>query len=242
MREVEHGPGGRTTLLVHGGCHGAWCWDGVIEELAARGERGVAFDLPGCGSDMTRRTEVGLGQQVERLIAQIDATPEGPVRLVGHSIGGWLLAPAAAARPDRVDEIVFFAGAVLNCAERGIDLTPVERQSGYFAFAEASPDNSLMLPFAEAHARFFNHLDDVAALEAYRQLTPQPFQPYLDPAVVGIEDVSVARRYLAADDDLTYPAAVTAGFAARAGADVELIPGDHCLMLSAPAILAAALS
>ncbi|MFL6128287.1 MAG: alpha/beta fold hydrolase [Mycobacteriales bacterium] len=33
-------------VLVHGGWQGAWCWELLIGELAARGSRAVAVDLP----------------------------------------------------------------------------------------------------------------------------------------------------------------------------------------------------
>jgi hypothetical protein len=33
-------------VLVHGGWHGAWCWAFLLDELAARGHRAVAVDLP----------------------------------------------------------------------------------------------------------------------------------------------------------------------------------------------------
>jgi alpha-beta hydrolase superfamily lysophospholipase len=36
-------------LLVHGACHGAWCWDEVAGRLRARGHRVAALDLPGHG-------------------------------------------------------------------------------------------------------------------------------------------------------------------------------------------------
>lgn len=241
MREVSHDQGGTTTLLIHGGCHGAWCWEGVVDALADGGERAVAFDMPGCGADQTPRREVDLAKQVERVIAQVDATPDGPVRLVGHSIGGWVLAPVAAARPERIEELVYVAGAVLNAGQRGIDITPAERRSGYFQTADASPDNSLTLPFEEAHERFFNHLDELAARAAYGRLTPQPFQPYLDQAFVGVESVSTPRRFIAMNDDRTYPASITGAFAAKLGVTATQIPGDHCVMLSAPGALAAEL-
>jgi len=213
----------------------------VIEALADRGVRAVAFDMPGCGADPTPRNQANLAMQVDRVVDHIDATPDGEIRLVGHSIGGWVLAPAAAARPDRVKELAFVGGAVLGRSERGIDITPTHRQAGYYALAASSPDNSLMVSFEDAHARFFNHLDERAARRAYARLTPQPFQPYLDAALVGIEDVSVARRYIAMADDRTYPAAVTELFAAKADVAREVIPADHCVMLSAPDLLAATL-
>lgn len=229
-------------LLVHGGCHGAWCWGQVIEGLTARGVASRAFDLPGCGADETPRSAITLADQVEAAVAQVDALPDGPVRLIGHSIGGWLLPPVAAARPERVTEVVFVAAAVLNRGESGIGVTPVERRAGYYELAAASPDNSLMITFEAAWGRFFQHLGEAEARQAYARLTPQPFQPYLDPAIVGVEDIETPRRYVAFDDDRTYPDESTITFAAKAGVLREVVPGDHCAMLSAPHVVVAALA
>ena len=35
-----------TFVLIHGGYHGGWCWQPVVEELARRGHRAIAPDLP----------------------------------------------------------------------------------------------------------------------------------------------------------------------------------------------------
>ena len=232
----------RSTLFIHGGCHGAWAWRTVIDGLSARGVESIAIDLPGCGSDPTPRQDVSVATEVSAALSAIDAIPTHDVRVVGHSIGGWLLPRIAASRPDRVFEIVFLAAAALNRGERGIDITPKERQAGYFEMAAASPDNSLLPPFDDARRRFFTNLNDDAARAAYAQLTPQAFAPYLEPAAVGIEDVGVDRRYLATSDDLTYPQEFTDAFADKAGVVPELIPGDHCVMLSDPEVVVDALS
>lgn len=231
-----------TAVLIHGGCHGAWCWDGVIAALAQRGQRAVAFDMPGCGADQTPRQQVTLAMQIERVVAQIDAIPEGGIRLVGHSIGGWVLAPVAAARPERVEELVYVAAAALSEGQRGIDITPAERRPAYFEMAASSPDNSLMVSFADAHARFFNDLDTSAARAAYDRLTPQPFQPYLDPCPIGIESLNTPRRLITMSADRTYPIPVTTAFAQYLGVAPTTLPGAHCLMLSSPTTLAAALA
>ncbi|MEI6624186.1 MAG: alpha/beta fold hydrolase [Actinomycetes bacterium] len=229
-------------LLVHGGSHGAWCWDSVVAELDAVGISASAFDLPGCGEDMTPRAHLTLDDYTQALVEEIDALPAGPVRVVGHSNGGWLLPFAAAARPEKVAEIIFVAGVALRRNERGIDMVPPERRPGYFKLAAQSPDDSLLLTFEAAWQRFFQHLSESRAREVYSKLTPNPLGVYLTKARVGVEDVATPRRYIALTDDLTFPDPFTAAFAETAGVKREWVEGDHCVMLSAPHNLVAAIS
>ena len=37
-------------ILVHGGFHGAWCWERLVPELEACGHKALAIDLPGHGA------------------------------------------------------------------------------------------------------------------------------------------------------------------------------------------------
>lgn len=200
-----------------------------------------SFDLPGSGADPTPREAVTLDAYVAAVVAQIDAAPASQVVLVGHSIAGWLLPAAAAARGERVAELVFVAAAVLNSGERGIDATPSSRRGSYFEMAAASDDRALLPSFGDARQRFFGMLGEEVAENMYRRLTPQPLAPYLDLVPVGIEEVTIPRRYIAATHDLTYPEPVTAAFAAKAGVAPVVVAGDHDVMLSNPAGLAAAL-
>jgi alpha-beta hydrolase superfamily lysophospholipase len=56
-------------LLVHGACHGAWCWEEVAGRLRARGHRVAAVDLPGHGrrAAEVRRASVASAQCAARL-------------------------------------------------------------------------------------------------------------------------------------------------------------------------------
>ena len=40
-----------TFVLIHGGWHGAWCWDKVVPLLEQAPHEVVRFDLPGHGED-----------------------------------------------------------------------------------------------------------------------------------------------------------------------------------------------
>lgn len=230
-----------TYVLVHGGCHGAWCWSETTAILGSHGVAAHALDLPGCGADPTPRESVTVADEVAAAVALIDSIPSGTVRLVGHSIGGWLLPAVAKARPERVADLVFLAAAVLTTGESGLSVTPQERQPGYFAMAAASPDNSLLPTFSDAWNRFFPSLPEARAQAVYQRLTPQPFGPYLEPATVGVDQVAVPRSYLLMSDDRTYPPPVAEAFAAAAGVAPIRLPGDHCVMITDPSLLAESL-
>lgn len=231
-----------TTLLIHGGAHGAWCWAGVLAGLGESGASARAFDLPGAGEDPTPRAALTLADSIEATVRQIDSGPAGGIRLVAHSIAGMLVPPVVAHRPDRVTDVVLVAAVVLRRGERGIDTVPAERRPSYFESARASGDNTVLPAFEAAWQRFFTHLPRDAALSAYERLTPQPFAVYLEEAACGFDEVDVPVRYLALDDDRNFDSEVTARFAAKAGVEPAVLPGDHCVMLSQPEVLVRALS
>lgn len=230
-----------TLLLIHGGSHGAWCWDRVAPLLQEQGHRVAVLDLPGSGSDTTPRATLTLDDSVTAIVATVDRIPDGPVVLVGHSLGGMPLPAVAAARPDRVTGLVFVAAMVLDAGERGIDLIPADRRPSYFTMAQASGENSLLPTLDEARRRFFPSLTEQEATALYSRLTPQPLGPYLEPARVGIEDVTCPRAYVLIEQDVTFPVPVAETFAAKAGVAPLRVTGDHCLMLTDPQALATAL-
>ena len=107
-------------LLIHGAWHGAWCWHKVIPELEALGHRASAIDLPGHGVDKTPTAEVTLDGYAERVGAALRGT-DGPVVLVGHSMGGVVITEAAERYPERVAGLVYLTAIVLRAGEAMTD-------------------------------------------------------------------------------------------------------------------------
>src|SRR5688572_21181546 len=69
---------------------------------AANGRAMLRFDYSGCGESPGEFEAQSLAQWRDDTLGMIDDMVEGPVVLVGSSMGGWLMLHAALARPERV--------------------------------------------------------------------------------------------------------------------------------------------
>ena len=78
---------------------------------AARGLGYVRFDYSGHGQSSGRFEDGTIGRWSADAIAIIDQVADGPLILVGSSMGGWIMLLAALARPDRVAGLVGLAPA-----------------------------------------------------------------------------------------------------------------------------------
>src|SRR6478672_9333525 len=76
--------------MLHGACHGGWCWDAVAAILRSAGHQTTAPDLPceNLAAGSTESTDVAVAS----LTGAVD-----DVVVVGHSLGA-LVAPLVAYR------------------------------------------------------------------------------------------------------------------------------------------------
>jgi pimeloyl-ACP methyl ester carboxylesterase len=94
---------GEPVVCVHGVPVSSLLWRKVLPELALRGLRGIAFDLPGLGlAARPRQADLswsGLGRWT---LAALDALELDRVHLVVHDIGGPVGFEVAHAAPERI--------------------------------------------------------------------------------------------------------------------------------------------
>jgi pimeloyl-ACP methyl ester carboxylesterase len=76
-----------------------------------RGQRFVRFDYSGHGKSGARFETGTISRWLGDALAVIDAQTEGPLVLVGSSMGGWIALLAARARPERVKGLLLIAPA-----------------------------------------------------------------------------------------------------------------------------------
>jgi pimeloyl-ACP methyl ester carboxylesterase len=78
---------------------------------AARGLGFLRFDYSGHGQSSGDFAQGTIGRWTEEAVAVIDRAADGPLVLVGSSMGGWIMLLAALARPARVAGLIGIAPA-----------------------------------------------------------------------------------------------------------------------------------
>ena len=94
----------------------------------------LRLDYSGTGSSAGRFEDGTLDRWLEEVVAAIDRLTDGPLVVIGSSMGGWLALHLAARRPDRVQALVGIAAAPdftdWGLQRGGGGITPAFRESG----------------------------------------------------------------------------------------------------------------
>lgn len=100
-----YGSGTPIIVLIHGWSCDANYWSAQIPALRER-YTVAAVNLAGHGASSRNRTDWSMASFGEDVAAVVRALPEGPVILVGHSMGGPVALEAARLLPDRVIGVI----------------------------------------------------------------------------------------------------------------------------------------
>ncbi len=226
-------------LLVHGSCHGAWCWRDVIPALKARDHEAKAIDLPSHGDDPTPAADVTLDLYATAITAALDTQ----TIVVGHSMAGFPISRAAELDPSNIARLVYLCAYL---PWPGLGLADQRRKAPRQPLAEAfrvAPDRITMgFDPTMAEDKFYH--DCPEALEfALAHLCPQPILPQETPAELGENYASVPRSYITCEDDRAIPPEFQHEMAtALPVADQHSLPSSHSPFFSMPDRLAALLS
>ena len=223
-------------LLVHGSCHGAWCWDRLAPELFMRGLPARAINLPGNGYDDTPASEVTLDSYAEAIVAALDE----PTWLLGHSMGGFPITAAALKAPEKV------AGLIYLCAyvpRPGMSLVQMRDLVGDAPLVDAIhvSDDGLTMTFdpEQVPGKFYHDVDPELVDWALPRLTPQPLLPQRTPIEDPSPALALPRHYIACAMDRAIPLALQRKLTEDwQGGEVVTLPSSHSPFLSMPGRLA----
>ncbi|KAL2903910.1 Methylesterase 1 [Bienertia sinuspersici] len=96
-------------VLVHGGCHGAWCWFKLKPLMESIGYRVTVLDMAASGINLTKINEIRTAAEYSEPLIQLMASlpDDEKVVIVGHSLGGLNIALAMEMFPHKIAVAVF---------------------------------------------------------------------------------------------------------------------------------------
>ncbi|AMN46250.1 hypothetical protein ACG33_03840 [Steroidobacter denitrificans] len=216
-------------VLVHGGSHGAWCWERLIPHLQAdsRVESVVAVDLTGHGTRRGAKSSdaITLADYIDDVVGEIETRNLHEVVLVGHSLAGITLPRAAERITGRIRRLIYLSTSNPPAGQSIADLmrhplSPVSRR-------------------LDARGMFCNDLDDDAAAWLLSKLEPEPPGPMREPVPTVAAAVGLKSTYILLERDAALPPAYQREQARNAGVDeVVAFEAGHDAFISRPRELA----
>lgn len=112
-----------TFVLVPGGWHGGWYFQGLAEALRARGHIAYPASLTGIGERRhLLRADVNLDTHVEDVVQLLRMENLSDVVLLGHSYAGMVISGAIDRAPDRVATAIYCDAYVPGDGQSCFDL------------------------------------------------------------------------------------------------------------------------
>ncbi|KAI5665887.1 hypothetical protein M9H77_15740 [Catharanthus roseus] len=103
-------------VLVHGACHGAWCWYKLVSLLESGGHKVTALDLGASGRNEVPLDDLKTIDDYHKpLYSYLESLPsDEKVILVGHSMGGYAVSSAMERYPNKISLAVFAAAFMIG--------------------------------------------------------------------------------------------------------------------------------
>lgn len=221
-----------TFALVHGACHGGWCWDRLAALLRADGHVVIAPDLP------TDDCSAGPSRYAEIVVAAVSGTTNDVV-LVGHSMGGLTIPLVAAARPVR--HLVFLSAFVPRPGQVPFGSEPDAPPTHDPGLRIQRSGDLFVFPPDVARSYLYNRCSAEAAASMIGRLRPQSFAPHNEICPLRALPRVPSTYIIGTDDRALLPSYGAYLARTRLAAEPLTVDADHSAYLSAPDAVAALL-
>lgn len=222
-------------LLIHGSCHGAWCWRDVLPFLTIN-HQAEAIDLPAHGSDKTPIAEATLHGYANAILAATTT----PTIVVGHSMAGYPITLAAEIAPENIAALIYLCAYVPQSGRSLADLRRAGPRQPLTPAIRTAPDRqSFAFDPAMIADKFYHDCPPEAVDLARRNLCPEPVLPQETPLADLTRSGTIPRHYIRCTEDHAIPPeyqiTMSAPFPA---AHVTTLPTSHSPFFAAPQALA----
>lgn len=207
-------------LLVHGACHGPWCWEEVEDPLSSRGWTVRTVDLP---LTSLRDDAAVVRDGVRDANRLADA-----VLLVGHSYGGVVISEAG----HEAGHLVYCAATMPDPGESASDILPRLRTQELTDALELVGNGSVFsLNPERAVPAFYNRCSEEQVARAVPRLRPMHLA-CMNEAVSRSAWLEVPASYIVCTDDNALAPSYQREQAERLG-DYIVLDTDHSMFYSA---------
>ena len=158
-----------TFVLVHGGFHGAWCWDKLKPLMEKKGFRVITPDHTGQGKELYNYTD-NIGALLEK--------QERPVMLLGHSSGGMVITELAKKYPGKIKGLIYLSAFLLP---EGMSPPEIMRNDTVSLMSSSlitdESNGTISVDKKKAKQLFYADCEDAIAQWAIDRLSPEPVVP-----------------------------------------------------------------
>ncbi|CAM8904844.1 unnamed protein product [Rhodiola kirilowii] len=239
-------------VLIHGVCHGAWCWYKVKTQLKMAGHQVTALDMAASGintrSIQDVRTMADYSQPLLEFMENLP--PNKKVVLVGHSQGGMNISLAMEKFPEKISVAVFLTASMPDTVNPRSHvneqffarISPAEWMDTLFTTQNCPSDPQQIVYFgAQFMKQRLYQQSPVEDLELAMMLI-RPGSSYLydlsrDEKFTAEAYGSVKRVFVVCEEDLIIPKEFQHWMITNYGTkiDISVIPNaDHMAMFSEP--------
>jgi pimeloyl-ACP methyl ester carboxylesterase len=212
-------------VLVNGGWHGAWCWDGVTAELQARGVTVAAPELP----------LTSFADDIRVVRAALEAAGDDVV-VCGHSYGGCVISAAATDVPT-VRRLVYLCAFMVDAGEDPVALLFGDGTSRLLTAMHIDEDaDTVTVDPGMCHDVFYADAPVSVIADLVARFRPMPFSDswvHAGPPAWR----TIPSTYVRCSRDRALPPALQSAMALHAS-DVVDWASDHSPWLTRPARVA----
>ncbi len=225
-----------TYVLVHGAWQAPYVWDAVSTDLKNNGHNVIVVQLPGHGTDNTAPHTLTIDVYRDKVIEAMSAV-DGPVILVGHSMGGMVVTSVAEKSPSKISKLVYIGAYLPTSGQALVELVGEDADSQLGMYLIESEDKLTIDVQRDNLTRLF--IDDgsqQAKDEMVTNYRAEPSIPLINPVTITSANFgSVNKVYIKTLQDIVISPKLQDRMIASAGiTTVYTINTSHSPFLAQP--------
>jgi pimeloyl-ACP methyl ester carboxylesterase len=188
-----------TIVLIHGSCHGGWCWNKLIPFLKKNDSQIYTPTLTGLGERSHLLFEnINLSTHIKDIIQVVEYQNLYDIVLIGHSYGGMVVGGIAERIPDRIKTVIFLDAYIPQDGKSAFDLIPGLKEIYKQRSLKEKGKEWLVLSYTPEEFGVTDP-DDIAWIKS--RLCPMPFHTHDEPLTIqNIKFKKIPKFYITFTD------------------------------------------